>query len=218
MGLDITAYRGLVEAKGKEAIDESGEFLYDEGWTRFYPSDDFPGRADDIKDGQAYKAAEEFGFRAGSYSSYSRWREQLAELAGYPAAVAAGAVTAEERSYRESFPHAAAAWEGGAEQLPFYELVNFTDCDGVLGTAVSAKLAKDFAAFQHKADAHPDPWFAGLYTHWRKAFEMASDKGCVVFNSTMRSTIDPSVHGAVWRIVARIKGYRSLYSREKLHS
>lgn len=185
MGLDITAYRGLVPAKGKEAFDESGELLYDEGWFRLHPSDDFPGRADEIKDGQAYKAAEEFGFTCGGYSRYSRWREQLAELAGYPvssASLAAVGNNGLNALYARSHPHASAAWEDGGEKQPFYELINFTDCDGVIGTAVSAKLAKEFEAFQAQADAHPDPYFVSHYADWRKAFEWASDGGCVVFH------------------------------------
>lgn len=182
MGLDITAYRGLTEAKGNEAFDDEGEVRYEDGWFRVFVDNAFPGRADDLKDRHAYKAAESFGFYAGSYGGYSRWREELAELAGYPMAAVIESGDVLDMAYRKHHPHAAAAWNEGAESLPFYELVNFTDCDGVLGTACCKKLSADFVAFQAKAEAHPDLHFRQLYTEWQTAFALASDNGCVVFH------------------------------------
>ena len=61
-------------------------------------------------------------------------------------------------------------------------MINFSDCEGVIGPKTSAKLAKDFAEFQAQADAHPDDWFRDLYTTWRRAFELASDDGAVGFH------------------------------------
>ena len=69
-------------------------------------------------------------------TSTPTWNE-LATLAGY-----AGADDAWERT------------DG-----PFWELINFSDCEGVIGPKTSAKLAGDFAAFQEKADAHHGQWF-----------------------------------------------------------
>lgn len=173
MGLDITAYRKLTPANGNEAFDETGELKYEDNWTQFYKNPDFPGRADDIQDRHAYKAEDSEGFCAGGYGGYNRWRDQLAELAGYP-------LTKYMQYGQEQQSHAAACWKG--VEGPFSELINFSDCEGVIGAAVSAKLAKDFADFQEKADAHQDERFRDKYAEWRKAFEMAADAGAVHFH------------------------------------
>ena len=39
------------------------------------------------------------------------------------------------------------------EGLPFVELINFSDCEGVIGPEVAAKLAKDFADYEFSASA-----------------------------------------------------------------
>ena len=173
MGLCITTYRKLTPANGNEAFDETGELKYEDGWTQLYKSPDFPGRADDIQDRHAYKAEDSEGFHTGAYSSYNRWRDQLAELAGYQ-------LTKYMQYGQEQQSHAAACWKGA--EGPFSELINFSDCEGVIGAAVSAKLAKDFADFQAKADAHQDERFRNKYAEWRKAFEMAADGGAVRFH------------------------------------
>ena len=183
MGLDITAYRGLTKANGSEAFDERGEVKEDEGWERFYLNGDFPGRADEIDDGCAYKSEASAHMLGYSYSTHSRFRNELAKLAGYPKAEPSNDGEAFDRVYEESYPYATAASAyDGMEAMPFYELVYFSDCEGVIGTTVSAKLARDFAAFQEKADAHHDEYFRAKYSQWRKAFEMASDRGAVVFH------------------------------------
>ncbi|WP_414616619.1 hypothetical protein [Stenotrophomonas muris] len=173
MGLDITWHRCLSKASGNEGFDEHGEIRWADGWVQFYVNPDFPGRADEIVDRAAYRSAESDGFRAGSYGGYNQWREQLAVLAGYPAAQY-------EKWGRSQDSHCVACWNGATG--PFSELINFSDCEGVIGTSVSSKLARDFAEHQSKADAHPDERFRERYALWRRAFEKASDRGCVYFH------------------------------------
>lgn len=179
MGLDITAYSGITKLEA--VFDEDGEPINPETrepvdydlWV--YANHDFPGRADGVEDRALYKADGSFGFHAGSYSGYNRWRDELARLAGYPE----GTVT----SYgADRKTHCAACWDG--QEGPFSELINFSDCKGVIGPAVSAKLAKDFAEFQKKADIFgwENLWFKDLYNQWRKAFEMAANNGAVKFH------------------------------------
>lgn len=173
MGLDISYYSKLVAAAGNEGFDEDGEVKYDDGWFTFYKNPYFPGRADDIQDGAAYMDSDAGGFRAGSYGGYNRWREQLAELAGYE-------LTEFDDYGRVAKCHAAACWHGA--EGPFSELINFSDCEGVIGATVSAKLARDFKEFQDKADQHYDEYFKEKYAEWRKAFETAADGGAVRFH------------------------------------
>ena len=81
----------------------------------------------------AYSGCEDsFAFQAGSYMYYSKWRNQLAEMAGLGSAEAV-------RTNPEK------------EGLPFVELINFSDCEGVIGPKVAAKLAKDFADYEDRA-------------------------------------------------------------------
>jgi hypothetical protein len=170
MGLDITWYRGLTKAVGNEAFDERGELREEDDWLQLYANPDFPGRADDIEEAVAYRPEESDSFSAGSYGYYNFWRDQLAELAGYP--------KGRTQDGRESA--CVPCWNGA--QGPFAELINFSDCEGVIGATVSAKLAADFAEHQAKAEAHPDDRFRDRYALWRRAFEKAADRGCVDFH------------------------------------
>lgn len=179
MGLDITAYSGLTkidcvfDADGEPIDPQTRESIdYD---FRAYLNPDFPGRADDIEHHAVYTAEDAFGLHAGSYSGYNGWRNSLAELAGYPAAPVDRYNTGNVQ-----MRHDQGAWN--ADGGPFWELINFSDCEGVIGSAVSAKLASDFAAFQEKADAHHNEYFREKYAGWRKAFEMAANKGAVSFH------------------------------------
>lgn len=182
MGLDITAYRKLTKlnavfnADGEPIDPETHEPLDD--YVQFYVNSDFPGRNGSIEHKAVYSYSDSHDFRAGSYGSYNNWRERLAELADYPA-VEHETVTgyAPSRQIRRD----AAAWRGLCEGKPFVELVNFSDCEGVIGPEVSAKLANDFADFDERAKATGDEWFYDRYCDWRKAFEMASDDGAVKF-------------------------------------
>ncbi len=164
MGLDITAAR-CIERIGDSYEDGDGVYIGSQ------PAEFIP-RADGLSPGM-YRARESFSFRAGSYGGYNKWRNELAKLAGYPQRP-----LVDRRGVREL--HAQGAWE--TDSGPFWELINFSDCEGSIGPKTSAKLAKDFAEHQTKAEAHPDEWFRELYAEWRKAFEMAADGGVVTFH------------------------------------
>ncbi len=169
MGLDITAARKIKWIAADLPDEDSfGDYF----WVGAQP-DEFVAQADGLAPG-LYETADEIDFRAGSYGGYNEWREQLAELAGYPKRL----LFSDHRSPTEL--HAAGAWE--AAHGPFWELINFSDCEGVIGPKTSAKLAQDFAEHQGKADTHPDEWFRELYATWRRAFELASDDGAVAFH------------------------------------
>ena len=185
MGLDITAYRKLKKmdavfnADGEPIDPTTREPLDYNDYAQFYVNSDFPGRNGSIEHKAVYAYEDAHGFRAGSYGGYNGWRERLAELAGYPTVeYERVAGYAPSRQMRRD----AAAWSGKCEGMPFVELVNFSDCEGVIGPEVSAKLAKDFAAFDERAKAVPDEWFYDRYCEWRKAFEMAADGGAVSFH------------------------------------
>jgi hypothetical protein len=90
MGLDVTAYRKLTKLdvlfnEDGEAVDPTTREPVDE-CMRVRENHDFPGRAAGLEDGAAYGYEDAEAFWSGSYSRYNHWREQLAELAEYPAA------------------------------------------------------------------------------------------------------------------------------------
>lgn len=175
MGLDILAYRHAVKI---EAV-----FDEDDNWTPLDPVSRQP-----IEDGLVfmavvderaathalplihrgvYRASEDHGFRAGSYSGYNWWRNELAKMAGYAA-----------REHRGETSYCLDCWEG--QTGPFSELINFSDCEGTIGSEYGAKLARDFAEFDAQAQALGEE-FHEAYRDWRKAFEMAADNGAVIF-------------------------------------
>ena len=162
MGLDISAHRQAVPVDPADLTAEGeprdwADLDY-QGYGRLLDHSHFPGRVDGLKEGY-YRVAETFGFRAGSYSGFNTWRNELAQLTG--------AASAQE------------VWGRGAQPGPFVELINFSDCEGCIGPLTSAKLAADFAAFQDKVG---HGWFGEQYARWRKAFEMAADGGFVEFH------------------------------------
>lgn len=162
MGLDITAYSQLKDT-GRPfdwAVDEENALI-----SNNHP--DFAERCVEFTPGNAFEYKVSYRARIGAYSYYGAWREKLAELAGYPP------VVGRPRPYSEG------AW--AATEGPFWELINFTDCDGVLGTAVCQKLAEDFDAYEVSARRLGDEDFLYTYLQFKAAVEFASDGGAVVF-------------------------------------
>ena len=127
-----------------------------------YVNPDFPGRADEIEKDSQYISKNRFHFHAGSYSGYNEWRDMLAKLAGYDSA----------RS----------VWQTNS-QGPFSELINFSDCEGVIGASVSKKLAQDFEKYQSAADEHRFDWFTEQYNRWRKAMRRFSGSATGMFGT-----------------------------------
>lgn len=165
MGLDITAYRGLAPAP--EAKDADGlwkRHLHITQHMLDFTEREFPGRTAGLAPG-VYTFAEQLAFRAGSYSGYNHWRDQL--------------------SYFALGVSAQQAWRTTTAG-PFWELINFPDNEGYIGPEVAAKLARDFAEHEARARAHPggelEGWWSEQYLKWKKAFELAADRGAVDFH------------------------------------
>lgn len=168
MGLDITAYRQVSPA-GDIAKGDDGWPADIDHYFRVTNIVDFHARAAPLQDGACYEFKDSMGFRAGSYSGYGEWRNELARLAGYLPHPAAS-----------RHPYAEGAWAASAG--PFWELINFADNEGTIGSEAAARLAADFAKFDTQAMQATEPWFYKLYKAWRAAFEMAADGGAVDFH------------------------------------
>ena len=172
MGLDVSYFERVEFVKDSADREYDG---YDEGLRRLYPFPDnaeLATRADGLASGWYRIEGESGDFLAGSYNGYNRWREQLAKMA--------------HNATPEEIWKDQEAWRGKA----FFELIHFADNEGCIGPQTSAKLARDFAEHQERAEAFaktlPGPldgkWFIDKYNRWRKAFETARHGGAVMFH------------------------------------
>ena len=84
-------------------------------------------------------------------------------------------------------------WEGIQSQAdkPFYELVNFSDCEGVLGPIACANLYEDFVEYADRAQSYfafeaetseYGDWRWEHYQSWMRSFEITRDTGFVDFH------------------------------------
>jgi hypothetical protein len=177
MGLDISYY-------SKIEIDEKEGDIY------IHPQP-FDYQLGSLKVGALYKLTPESksdGFRAGSYGGYSQWRGNLAKIAGYESDESVWKDFNRELRYvklKKIENHK-------IEMKPFYELIFFSDCEGVIGPEICKKLYQDFVNFEDKVK-YEYSWpfwdfedsffyFYELYIKWREAFRVASDNGLVSFH------------------------------------
>lgn len=170
MGLDVTAYRKAVWLHPYQQTCD-----HDADATSVLHEPHFVARADGLPEG-CYRSEGEFHFRAGSYSGHNAWRDQLALMA---------LGVRPEEVWRNTE-------EGGRQEefigKPFYELIDFSDCNGIIGPVTSAKLLADFKAHHKRAErwarqrSRDGEWFIQLYAQWAKAFYLASDGGFVSFH------------------------------------
>lgn len=169
MGLDIVAYSHLVSV-GKH----TDEWCEDEDHIQAYAYVDFPESfrglpvlaerqavhtADTFIDGGCYERTAEtkaHSFRAGSYSGYGMWRDDL------------------RRQFNPTT----------APDQPFYELIWFADNEGTIGPDAARDLLAHFR--QHtKQYQPPADWltfYRERYQHWTCACELAAQSGLIDFH------------------------------------
>ena len=159
MGLDISAYSKC------QYVGPFNEGVELEGNSIYVRADDKMNRLDGKLKGQYCFDGESVRFLAGSYSGYNIWRNQLccAVLGVFDKVVWASPET-----YMKS---------------PFFEIINFSDCEGGIGPETSAKLANDFKENREKVFTKiQEKYFQEKYDAWTKAFELAADNGFVIFH------------------------------------
>lgn len=180
MGLDITAYERAVEADPATCDkDSAGIWCENESHKRAMVYEGFERSARGLKldqdqgeyfglsVGPCYEVgswSEAFWFRAGSYSGYTRFRDNLAKAAlGVPAVEVFNA-------------------PGAYEDQPFFELINFADNEGTIGPEAAADLEKDFVELGEKVLPQLDEYDQESYHNWLKAFRLAAHTGLVDFH------------------------------------
>lgn len=154
MGLDIVAYKKLKKIELNNISDEELENRFDlfhpggsmMGSEEYWPESGYPLEADAY-----YSFDDEFSFRAGSYSYYNKWRDDLELFKG---------------------------------DCAFQELINFSDCEGVIGALVAEKLYYDFKDNYEEAVKYSEnlseSWLE-KYKDWMHALEFAKDNGAILF-------------------------------------
>lgn len=173
MGLDISAYskvKFVRQFSGWGDVDFDTQVVIND-----VANQPFDGVADDMKDG-VYSFEDDMSFGAGSYSGYNYWRNELSLFA----------LGVEAKDVRDDYM----AYEG----RPFARMINFSDCEGIIGTEWCKKLANDFVEYEEKAKEYFDESHTTYgyvygrmlgfdkYQLWKDAFLLASDGGFVDFH------------------------------------
>jgi hypothetical protein len=163
MGLDVRGYSnielvGSISEEGWEVICDS-ELIY----MHPYYIEEFPEATEGLQAKGLYLYGDTEDSRISSYSGYNTWRDTLSHaILGVPAETVWGD------------PDAFAG-------KPFVELINFSDCDGMMGTKVCAKLYEDFMKYNPRIDIMDEDWFVDIYEIFIMVFNLGRKNGCVEF-------------------------------------
>lgn len=161
MGLDILAYSGL--RKDKELTyklnKEKSHLEYEGDELIMYPQleyieETFPNRANPLKyNGDAYNFDSCESFNIGSYSTYNSFRQEL-----------------------EMFADSIGTQD-------FDELINFSDCEGVIGCILCQKLYDAFDFYEDEFEKYVVGFgfTMRIYRNFKHAFKIGKDNGAVEF-------------------------------------
>lgn len=165
MGLAINAYRQLrlVDAKYDEEtgdfISPTGEIL--RGVIGLYPNSDFPNHTHLTETSRIHKDnGEPNSIRVGSYSYYYYWRVAIATLFGNNVG---------DRSWLN------------IENAPFNELLNFSDCEGVITGGYLNKIQQDFNVYFELAEEKLPTHYFETYCEIKEMFDFAAPNGVIIF-------------------------------------
>lgn len=170
-GLDITAYENLTIVRSPQ-FNKDGEPA-GQNQVKLAPVH-FAERFAGLTPGAVYRYQSSFEFRAGSYSGYNYWRNELAKLAGY------GQTPHKSFNGKAELRYDATVWN--IKRGPFWEFIEFSDAEGVIGPVVCKRVYGDFLQYQSAAAKHSDEYFRTSYEDWKKAFSMCANGGAIVFH------------------------------------
>jgi len=159
MGLDITAYSKLIRTD-----NENDEDLY---FSRSSFKQSNMPLIDGVETFFDFDKCETF--HAGSHGGYNRFREILCE------------------SINKINP--SQVWDLAvfdtyeAKKIPFFYLINFSDCEGYIGTSFCEILYNDFCEYEELFMSKlEDDYYKTVYLNFKKAFEIGRDHGLVDFH------------------------------------
>ena len=191
MGLDITYYSNIIKATLVEydtEEDQEDEFYNHDIYTQ---DNIFNYQLGSLKKITAYDMtshSETGHISMGSYGGYNSWRNQLAVLAGYVSAkevwIDIDFDPMKTKFYSLRY-HNLKKLKNPDYEIKniksFYEIINFSDCEAVIGPEISKKLYRDFIDFDDKAK-NEEKYFYEKYKELTEAFRVASKKGAVVYH------------------------------------
>lgn len=152
MGLDVKAYKKMMKVDNPER-DEDGCLV---NWDKLVEVDQST-----LDDTEEHFKGRTQGLVTGVYSSDDSLRFRAGAYSYY-------------NRFREKL-------EKMASNSQLFELIMFSDCEGFIGPVVSKKLAKDFKDLEKIAREQLDDYDMETYLNFKKAFELASEDGCVQF-------------------------------------
>jgi hypothetical protein len=177
MGLDISAYSDVTVIGLNAEYDEEDIHNY------AFLNPDFPHSYPVEWQGGSYvtwsttPGTDSHSFRAGSYSGYGLFRSTLAQM------VLIGDTYDRDYEWNLIQNHS---------DKDFYELVDFSDCEGTMIGPVTRKLYYDFVNNREKyvkfvTETKPFPaweadYFIERYDNFTKAFDLARNSGLVSFH------------------------------------
>lgn len=182
MGLDISFYQAA-RMLPADAIINGGidEGKYSDGWVA-YVNPDFPAQADGLPERFAFAPEGEGRHARIGYWGYGHWQECVARSVGYPKAEPMADEDAMAAAYRERMPHVTSAWRGHVG--PLHALLNFSDCEGVIGPQTCATIAAELAEYRDRALAEmaDNPRAAAFYDAVAEGFAIVGPTGFARFH------------------------------------
>lgn len=157
-------------------ISSYSRIKHDTNGEIFVGIDEF-GTHQDLPEGR-YSPSKEYrhhSFRAGSYSGYNRWRETLSlAIHGVMPSI---------------------IWDSPGEYKgkDFFEIINFSDCEGFMGPQVSKKLHSDFiknreifiqylhSVHEKMEGSYSFNYDLRVYDDFTLSFEISKDSGVLIF-------------------------------------
>lgn len=173
MGLDITAYKNvkLIENPYMGSTGEpdvwANQVYIDVGNSEWE-------QGDDLEAGRVYEFSDVISVYSSSYSTYGRLRDELARIAGYEPLIAGSKYLG---------IYSARVWHDchNGKRGILSELINFSDCEGEIGTKSCRKILNDLHTVSKKT-GELNEWDQGLLTDLIQTFEFAAVDGFVQFH------------------------------------
>lgn len=181
MGLDVYGYRNVKQVvnPGVDDIDELTQL--------YFGSYSYQGG--DLVDGGYYDYEScDSSFSMG-YGRYSGFRQEIAIIAGYEKVESIKPHYSDDdyetKSYYYRFPYIAYIYVNDFDygDLPFLEMIAFSDAEGVICSKVCKKLYDDFVEYQDKAKEHfsDNEAYLKKYMDLMECFKCGSNDGFVIY-------------------------------------
>jgi hypothetical protein len=157
MGLDVSTYANLKKVDDRDDADFQ-VYVADEDW-------EF--KVKHLEIGASYCGDRIHRGISYGYSTHNRFRETLIKLINRTDLLDdVGRII----------------WRDLQWSIPFYDFINFSDCEGCLDHEVSRTIYLDFEKYNDLAKESLDEYSYSSYRTWMETFKTAMDNGVVVFS------------------------------------